>query len=295
MDLKNTKGNFVEREGTVKQYLEDIRKYEPLTQEKENELINRFRETGDVEAFHQLINCNQRFVFAVAKRYASDDRVMDLVNEGNIGLMTAITAKNEKTGEYLYDINKGVRFLSYAVWYIRREIYSYLSNRDMLVRKQNNLKTVGRVNKIKNKFYASTGRYPSMDEIIEILDKEYGIKIMEESDLYDLRMDSLNINYDDEDASAFENSSLFTAKTSVDNDYVKDTDTEYNNEATGELLSCLDEREKEVIKRAFGMAPFNKEYTNAESGEDMGLSGERVRQIKEKALKKMRALAVEIA
>jgi RNA polymerase primary sigma factor len=281
MNLKEKKTGFINADHTLSVYLKEINKYKVLTADEEVDLVERMR-NGDNNARSTLIAANQRFVYAVAKRYANDDNVLDLVNEGNIGLMQALET---------FDPSKGNRFLSYAIWYIRREINAYLNNDNLLIRKTNNTKTVYKLSKIKEKFYAENNRYPDTDEIAAILETEYGLKIKDKTDLLDISTTSISTCFDDEDARAFENTPYFTEKTAVDNDYLPEMDNEFNSSVSGALMSILSEREQTIVKMAFGIG-FNKEYTNAEIGEELGMSSERVRQLKNGAIEKMKKIAV---
>lgn len=281
MNLKEKKSGFINADHSISTYLKEINKYKVLTSAEEADLIERMK-NGDEEARALLIASHQRFVYAVAKRYGNDDNVLDLVNEGNVGLMQALET---------FDSTKGNRFLSYAIWYIRREINAYLNNDNLLIRKTNNTKTVYKLSKIKSKFFAEHNRYPDMEEIAEILEKEYGVKIKDKTDLLDITTTSIDTCFDDEDARAFENTPYFTERTSVENEYQGDIDNEYNSAVSGALMSILTEREQTIIKKAFGIG-YGKEFTNAEIGEDLGMSSERVRQLKNGAIKKMQKAAV---
>lgn len=281
MNLKEKKSGFINADHSISTYLKEINKYKVLTSAEETDLIERMK-NGDEEARALLIASHQRFVYAVAKRYGNDDNVLDLVNEGNVGLMQALET---------FDPTKGNRFLSYAIWYIRREINAYLNNDNLLIRKTNNTKTVYKLSKIKSKFFAEHNRYPDMEEIAEILEKEYGVKIKDKTDLLDITTTSIDTCFDDEDARAFENTPYFTERTSVENEYQGDIDNEYNSAVSGALMSILTEREQTIIKKAFGIG-YGKEFTNAEIGEDLGMSSERVRQLKNGAIKKMQKAAV---
>lgn len=261
-------------------YLKDINKYKVLTHKEEAELIWRMR-NGDEEAKDILIAANQRFVYAVAKKYGNEDNVLDLVNEGNIGLMEALRT---------FDDSKGTRFLSYAIWYIKRGIYAYLNGENLLIRKTNNTKTVFKVNKIKNAFFAEHNRYPSIDEVCDILENDYGLKIKDKSDLLDVITTSISTCYDDEDERAFENTPYFTSRTSVSNEYVDEMEAEHNALYSETLLNYLPEREREIIAKAFGIG-YARPLTNAEIAEDLGLSTERVRQLRNAAIEKMRKVA----
>jgi RNA polymerase primary sigma factor len=281
MNLNNSKNGYISTDHNISAYLKEINQYKVLTQAEETELVEKML-SGDMEAKKTLIAANQRFVYAVAKRYGNNDNVLDLVNEGNIGLIQALET---------FDPSKGNRFLSYAIWYIRREINSYLNNDNLLIRKTNNTKTVYKLSKIKSKFFSEHNRYPDVDEIAAILEDEYGLKIKDKTDLLDITTTSISTCFDDEDSRAFENSQYFTDRTSVENEYQGEIDKEYNSSVSGALMSILSERESTIVRMAFGIG-YNKEYTNHEIGEEIGMTAERVRQIKGSAIEKMKKYAV---
>ena len=281
MNLKERKTGFIATDQTINAYLKDINRYKVLSAAEEAELVRKMRE-GDESAREKLVTANLRFVYAVAKRYANSDNLLDLVQEGNTGLLTALNA---------FDPEKGTRFLSCAVWYITRSILAHINGDNALIRKTNNTKTVYKIPKIKEKFYTENNRYPDMDELAAILETDYGLKIKDKADLLDVSTTSITTCFDDEDARAFENTPYFTEKTAVDNDYLPEMDKEFNSEVSGTLMSSLTEREQTIIKMAFGIG-YNKEYTNAEIADEIGMSSERVRQLKNGSIEKMRKLAV---
>ena len=281
MNLKERKTGFIATDQTINAYLKDINRYKVLSAAEEAELVKRMRE-GDESAREKLVTANLRFVYAVAKRYANSDNLLDLVQEGNTGLLTALNA---------FDPEKGTRFLSCAVWYITRSILAHINGDNALIRKTNNTKAVYKIPKIKEKFYTENNRYPDMDELAAILETDYGLKIKDKADLLDVSTTSITTCFDDEDARAFENTPYFTEKTAVDNDYLPEMDKEFNSEVSGTLMSSLTEREQTIIKMAFGIG-YNKEYTNAEIADEIGMSSERVRQLKNGSIEKMRKLAV---
>lgn len=281
MNLKERKTGFIATDQTINAYLKDINRYKVLSADEEAELVKRMRE-GDESAREKLVTANLRFVYAVAKRYANSDNLLDLVQEGNTGLLTALNA---------FDPEKGTRFLSCAVWYITRSILAHINGDNALIRKTNNTKTVYKIPKIKEKFYAENNRYPDMDELAAILEADYGLKIKDKADLLDVSTTSITTCFDDEDARAFENTPYFTEKTAVDNDYLPEMDKEFNSVVSGTLMSSLTERERTIVKMAFGIG-YNKEYTNAEIADEIGMSSERVRQLKNESIEKMRKLAV---
>lgn len=281
MNLKERKTGFIATDQTINAYLKDINRYKVLSAAEETELVKRMRE-GDESAREKLVTANLRFVYAVAKRYANSDNLLDLVQEGNTGLLTALNA---------FDPEKGTRFLSCAVWYITRSILAHINGDNALIRKTNNTKTVYKIPKIKEKFYTENNRYPDMDELAAILEADYGLKIKDKADLLDVSTTSITTCFDDEDARAFENTPYFTEKTAVDNDYLPEMDKEFNSVVSGVLMSSLTEREQTIVKMAFGIG-YNKEYTNAEIADEIGMSSERVRQLKNESIEKMRKLAV---
>ena len=263
MDLSVQKNVIVSRTDTINTYLREIQKYPILTPDEEIELFVKMKE-GDKEARNKLILCNQRFVFKIAKMYVSGDALLDVVDEGNIGLIKALDESD-------FDVTKGTRFLTLAVWYIRREIVHYLTNDVNLVKKSNSSKTSFHLNKVKSKFYCENGRFPSDEEIIEIFDKDYGIKINNKSDIYEVKAESINSTFDDDDSNSFENSYDFTSKTSSFNDYEKKINQEKISSDVQFILDSLKERDRDVMKMSFGIG-YAKEYTNFEIADELGLT-----------------------
>lgn len=285
MDLKVYGGSYLDRTRSIADYLHDIKDYPLLTEEQEDKLIVKIK-NGDEKARETLVKCNLRFVFSIAKCYATDDKLLDLVNEGNIGLMEAID---------FYDITRPNRFLSYAVWYIRRNINYYLINDNLLIRRTNNSKVSTKLNNINNAYYCENGRYPNENEIIEILEKKYGIKIQRESDLYDIRTESINSTYDDNEANTFENSKEYITKTCYRNEYEVEIDKEYKSYLTDKFLSILNQRDRQVVEMCFGIGKYkDNPHSYQDKGKEMGMSGERIRQILKKSIHKMTLAKKEI-
>lgn len=275
----------VNRSESLTKFLNRIRSTEALTKEQEDEvfdLIKNGTEDEAQKAKNALATSNQKFVYAVAKRYSNDDSIVqDLVQVGMIGLLYAIDS---------FDPTAGNRFLTYAVHYIRREIVNFYSTDFNSIQKTNSSRTQYILPKVRNDFYAREGRYPTEIEIIDILDKEYGLKISEVEDLYDVRVDSINSVFDDSDDNCFENSDEFNSATASLNDYVKTEDNDYNHSVLMSLLNTLPEREKNILLMSFGIG-YDYELTNDTIGEKLGMTSERVRQLKESAIKKLNTLA----
>ena len=267
----------------IEAYLRSIRKYQPLTQEEENEVFRMYHSNdpdAKKKAIDTLVNANQRFIFSLAKDYAKGDetKVLDYVNEGSIGIINAIDK---------FDQTRGFKFISFAVWYIRQAMTNYAQTTDLFLRKSNNAKIGNNILKIRTAFFQENHREPTTDEIKEALVKK-GIKIKEDKDLEDVVRNSLDSVWGDE--STFENNPRYIQHSAIQNEYEKEMDDEDNKSVVGKLLQTLDERSQLVIKQLFGIgyeSPVDIEVV----AENLGLTPTRVGQIKNAALKKLASVA----
>lgn len=271
--MKITK-HFTNRESqSLDKYLQEIGKVDLLSPEQEIELAIRIKK-GDRNALELLTKANLRFVVSVAKQYQNQGLSLgDLINEGNLGLIKA--AKR-------FDETRGFKFISYAVWWIRQSILQALAEQARIVRLP--LNRVGALNKI-GKAYSNLEqefeREPSATELANELD-------MDVSEIADaLKISGKHISMDAPFSQGEENRLLDI----IENDEQPTPDFSLMNESLKEeidrALSSLSEREAEVIKLYFGL---NKEHslTLEEIGERFNLTRERVRQIKEKAIRRLR-------
>jgi RNA polymerase primary sigma factor len=271
--LRITK-QFTNRESqSLDKYLQEIGRVDLLTPDQEIDLAIKIR-NGDHFALERLTKANLRFVVSVAKQYQNQGLSLgDLINEGNLGLIKA--AKR-------FDETRGFKFISYAVWWIRQSILQALAEQSRIVRLP--LNRVGALNKI-GKAYSNLEqefeREPSALEIAQELNMEVG----EVSD--NLKIAGRHISMDAPFAQGEENSLLDV----IENDQQPSPDFVLMNESLkseiARALSTLSNREAEVIKLYFGL---NKEHsmTLEEIGERFNLTRERVRQIKEKAIRRLR-------
>lgn len=267
----------------IEAYLRSIRKYQPLSQEEENEVFKMYHSNDPVakkKAIDTLVNANQRFIFSLAKDYAKGDetKILDYVNEGSIGIINAIDK---------FDQTRGFKFISFAVWYIRQAMTNYAQTTDLFLRKSNNAKIGNNILKIRTAFFQENHREPTTDEIKEGLAKK-GIKIKEDKDLEDVVRNSLDSVWGDE--STFENNPRYIQHSAIQNEYEKEMDDEDNKSVVGKLLQTLDERSQLVIKQLFGIgyeSPVDIEVV----AENLGLTPTRVGQIKNAALKKLASIA----
>ena len=265
---------FTNRENqSLDKYLQEIGKINLLTPEQEIELAVRIRK-GEQAALEHLAKANLRFVVSVAKQYQNQGLSLgDLINEGNLGLLKA--AKR-------FDETRGFKFISYAVWWIRQSILQALAEQSRIVRLP--LNRVGALNKI-GKAYSNLEqefeREPSADELAKELD-------MDASEVADtLKISGRHVSMDAPFTQGEENSLLDVIQSDLQPSPDHLLMDESLKEEIERALSTLSEREAEVIKLYFGLDKENS-LTLEEIGERFNLTRERVRQIKEKAIRRLR-------
>ena len=237
------------------------------------------------ELRNEIIARNLRFNFAVAKRYTTGDLLPDLINTGTIGMYEAF----EK-----YNWHNGIRFCSFAVWFIRRAIYAYLNKENLIVRPKNNVRIAPKVKKIENDFFLKNGRKPYPIEVIDILRKDYGIDVKDELDIYGTKVDRIDSSIGEDEDLTMEKSPVFNEKTAIDNDFDVKSESEEMSYQVETMLKALTEREKQIVCMAYGYG-YPREYKDKEIGAAIGLTSERVRQLRHGALKKMRATYIAAA
>lgn len=257
---------------SLEDYLNDISKQPLLTTEEEVKLAQRIH-NDDREALERLVCANLRFVVSVAKQYQNQGLTLpDLINEGNIGLIKAA----EK-----FDETRGFKFISYAVWWIRQSILQALAEQSRMVRLPlNQVSAVSRINKLIMKFEQEHERKPSAYELSELID-ETPEKIRDSLRANGRPM-SINAPLGEGDDSTLLEVISDENTPQADRGMIdKSLATEIER-----MLDTLDEREKTIVEMCFGIN--NREMTLDEISEKFGLSRERVRQIREKALLKLR-------
>ena len=271
--LKITKSITNRESAALEKYLQEIGKEDMISAEEEVELAQRIRH-GDQKALERLTKANLRFVVSVAKQYQNQGLSLpDLINEGNLGLLKAAER---------FDETRGFKFISYAVWWIRQSILQAISEQSRIVRLP--LNQVGSVNKINreiNRFEQENERRPSVDEIAEKIDLPED-KIDEAMNIngHHISMDAPFVDGED--------NSLLDIMPN-DNSPMADTRlvAESLKSEIQHALTVLNDRERNVIEASYGIN--QPELTLEEIGEKYGLTRERVRQIKEKAIRKLRA------
>ena len=271
--LKITKSITNRESEALEKYLSEIGKEELLSADEEVELAQRIRK-GDKKALERLTKANLRFVVSVAKQYQNQGLSLpDLINEGNVGLIKAA----EK-----YDETRGFKFISYAVWWIRQSILQAIAEQSRIVRLPlNQLGSMSKINRMLSKFEQENERRPSVDEISEVID------IPEEKVDEAINVSGRQVSVDAPFVDGEDNSLLDVL---VNNDapladrqlLVESLQAEIK-----EALKILTLRERNIITAFYGIG--QPEMTLEEIGTKYGLTRERVRQIKEKAIRRLRA------
>ena len=268
--LKITKSITNRESASLDKYLQEIGREELVSPEEEVELAQRIRK-GDQEALEKLTRANLRFVVSVAKQYQGLS-LPDLINEGNLGLIKAA----EK-----FDETRGFKFISYAVWWIRQSILQALAEQSRIVRLPlNQVGSLNKINKALGKFEQENERQPSADELAEMID------IPKDKINDTLRVSGRHVSVDAPFVEGEDNSLLDV----LPNDDSPSADRGLTNESLSteieRALQILTGREREIIKSFFGIGC--QEMTLEEIGERLDLTRERVRQIKEKAIRKLK-------
>ncbi len=271
--LKITKQITIRESEALERYLSEIAKTRLLTPEQEADLASRAKH-GDRQALEELIKANLRFVVSVAKQYQNKGlSLSDLISEGNIGLIKAAMH---------FDETRGFKFISYAVWWIRQSIMQALAEKSRQIRLPvNKVGAQNRVKQIINELQQKLNRDPSLEEISEALkmDENFVREILEQSEV----VVSLEAPMGADD------SDLKLVDILSSNDYHADDiiTKEEKHQIIEELLKTVPPRDAEIIKMYFGIGK-NHRYTLDEIGAFFNLTRERVRQIKNKAMKELR-------
>lgn len=271
--LKITKSITNRESRSLDKYLQEIGKEELINAEEEVELARRIKQ-GDQQALEKLTRANLRFVVSVAKQYQNQGLSLpDLINEGNLGLIKAAQR---------FDETRGFKFISYAVWWIRQSILQAIAEHSRIVRLPlNQVGSLNKLNKAFSKLEQEFEREPTEEELAFVLD------LPEEKVKDSIQISGRHISMD-APLVAGEESTLYDVMVNKDS---PKADRELLHESLQmeieRTLDTLSEREKEIIKLYFGIG-MNHGLTIDEIGEKFDLTRERVRQIKEKALKRLR-------
>ena len=271
--MKHTYERVVEGPDTLRLYLKEISQFPQLKAEEEQDLGARVQ-SGDEAAFRKLIESNLRFVVAMAKKYSrSGYPLHELINEGNMGLIEAASR---------FDPSRGVRFITYASWWIRQAILAAIAHHGQTFRLPPKLKhDLYRFETKVGRLTQELGRRPSIDEI----SRELGMKEEEVRDLLGATPTEVSLN-----APVGEEGDMRLEEVIEDHSITPSDDiliAQSFEDQLQKLLAQLDEKERLIIERRFGLGD-REPQTLAEIGTDLHLSRERIRQIEERALGKLR-------
>ncbi|WP_372774293.1 RNA polymerase sigma factor RpoD/SigA [Mangrovibacterium sp.] len=258
---------------SLDKYLHEIGKVELLSADKEVELAKRIKK-GDRKALEELIKANLRFVVSVSKQYQNQGLSLpDLINEGNLGLIKAAQR---------FDETRGFKFISYAVWWIRQSILQALAEQARIVRLPlNKIGSINKINRTFSKLEQEFQREPTAEEVATIL--ETSSTMVEEAMKVSNHHVSMDAPLRDEDDNSLYDVMLNDESPSPDDGLI----TNSLRKEIERTLSTLSERESEIIKYYFGLNGY-RQHTLEEIGDVFNLTRERVRQIKEKSIKKLK-------
>jgi RNA polymerase primary sigma factor len=259
-------------EDSIGKYFKEVRKSELLTIDEEIALAKRIQE-GDEVAVELLVKANLKFVISIAKEYQNQGLPLaDLINEGNYGLIKAALR---------FDVTRGFRFISYAVWWVKQSIIQSLNDNSRMIRLPANV--INKLYKIRKELEKFEFENEREAYIGEVLNSEKGLDEDELSMMSIPKVNSLNVQINEEGGELSE----LIADTSEDVDDKYEIDQRVKQELD-KALSVLDERERDIIESYFGINTEHSGMTLDDIGERYELTKERIRQIKEKAIRKLR-------
>jgi len=270
---KLTKKPYTREDQSLDKYLQEIGEVDLIDAQEEVRLAKLVKQ-GDQDALNKLVQANLRFVVSVAKQYQNQGLSLgDLINEGNLGLIKA--AKR-------FDETKGFKFISYAVWWIRQAILQALAEQSRIVRLPlNRVGALHKIGKVSSDLEQNYGREPSAEEIAEQLD-------MSSNEVTDtLKISSRHLSLDAPFQEGEDNRLLDVLEDEVQAPPDEELFDEALQKEVVKALSTLTDREAEVIRLYFGIGR-EKPMTLEQIGTKFGLTRERVRQIKEKAIRRLR-------
>lgn len=277
-NINTTTANIINRTESCTAFLADARKYPILTADEENALIARIK-SGDDNARKELVNHNLRFIFSLASCFAKDgNEIMELCSVATIGAYKAMDK---------FEPKRGFRFLSFAVHSMREEISEYFRTDARFIRKGIDYRVATKANKVSEKFYATEGRIPTEDEIIDILENEYNMEITSRVGIIGTRIDSIDANVGEDGDTAGEIGEIAMCSASR-NEYEGEIESEQKRRTCNLFLSTLRPQEENVLRLAFGLGEDGIEYDDEAIALKYGMTSERIRQIKIGALAKLK-------
>jgi RNA polymerase primary sigma factor len=262
----------LEDQTALDQYLRDVSRHELITPDMEK-ILGARAQKGDEEAVQELAKANLRFVISVAKKYQNRGvSLTDLIQEGNVGLVTAARK---------FDPEQGVKFISYAVWWIRQAILASLANHGRAVRVPlNRASDLARIFREKERLKQELGRDPSPDELSEATDLTLElIESLQTLNVSEIRLDApIGDSEDSQLVERFITEEAAEPELEVENRLLS--------ESVSEALQTLDARDARVLRLYFGLEG-DREHTLEEIGNFLGVTRERIRQLRDRALRRL--------
>jgi len=273
--------HYVDSDDLLKAYYSEIKKYRILTEEEENNLVLTYRNAETDEernkAREKLIKSNLRFVVSIAKKFGTNDTFIDLINEGNIGLIKAI----EK-----FDPHKKCRLISYAVSWIFAYIQNYQITQHKSVVPHNAQKLHNYVKNVTREFFLKNERDPTAQEIADIIREKFNFNISNLEDVEMGRIVSIEEKFNVSKANdTFEDSTIYVSRTSSNNTD-SHIDDEHRKAQVDFFLGRLSERERFIVERTYGIGCEQESFDTI--GIHLNICGERVRQICNYAVNKLK-------
>lgn len=273
MAIKNVEQTMSGNSISIKNYFKDLRKIEQISGAEQTKLAIKAK-AGDKKALETLVKCNLRFVLTIAREYQYGNvDIEDLINEGNIGLIKAVER---------YDSTKGFKFISYAVWWVRQSIMQYIYENGNMVRLPiNKINVIGKVNKASEQLFHSLDREPTSEELQAFTN-------FSADEIKSTYIDTNKCFSIDQPISEDGESQLVDI---IPGETLEDIEGKMNGESLkheiNSVLNTLTDREIKILNFYFGLNG-SEEMSLKEIGDSLGLTNERVRQVKELALKKLR-------
>lgn len=266
----------------IELYFKEIRQYPILSASEQRELVEKAQH-GDKSARDRLVKCNQLFIASIARKYQTEGNFLDIVNEGNIGLLIAIDN---------FDLSKDNRFLTYAVHWIRKQINDYNANVARMFTTKNAVKLYTYARKVRDDFFIKNERYPTLEELKYELKARHNVCVKDKYDLEKFELNTINegAKPNEADDGEFSFMANYYAKSSVNN-INEQIDKEDVCKKVGVLLAGIDEHAREIVKRMYGIGNDIQESADT-IAKDMGISVVTVRKIVKESIKKMKQCGI---
>lgn len=282
--------NELERTDHIKAFIKTLYGGKPLSKEQENQMFREYLLTKNPALKDRIVKSNMRFVFSAAKAFTNDpETVLDLTMEGMVGLLEAFDKFDPQTNN---------SFLSFANHYVYKYMVDYTHGSEHVKRSKDFL-LKSKTSRVKEAFFAKSGRYPTDEETIEIIREKYGIDVRKEDYIRDIvvaSLDSACVYTDGDEPIALIDSPDFIEQSGSFhvNNFIEEIEEEDTSSKVTSYLSVLSERDQLIMKKLFGIG-YYREFTPEEVAEEFEMTVARVNQIKKEAIEKIRKNRYSIA